>query len=132
MKSTLDHPVASRSCSRFPFAALAAIVLLVAGLGAEVHAQDERPLVVGTRHAPPFAIHADDGTWSGLTIELWRWIATHDPEHRFVVVSGTFEPQEYGLALPNGSPLREEVNRRLLRHTASDAWRELLQRTLGS
>jgi polar amino acid transport system substrate-binding protein len=32
-------------------------------------------LVVGTMHTPPFAIHADDGHWSGLSIELLQQIA---------------------------------------------------------
>ena len=27
-------------------------------------------LVVGAMHAPPFAIHTDDGQWSGLSVEL--------------------------------------------------------------
>lgn len=34
-----------------------------------------RPLVVGTKEAPPFAIRGDDGTWSGLSIDLWRSVA---------------------------------------------------------
>jgi len=47
-----------------------------------VHAQDvpadtstDRPsekLVIATRHVPPFAIANDDGTWSGIAIDLWR------------------------------------------------------------
>jgi ABC-type amino acid transport substrate-binding protein len=32
-------------------------------------------LTVGTRHAPPFAIKGDDGSWRGLSIELWDKIA---------------------------------------------------------
>ena len=32
-------------------------------------------LVVGTMHTPPFAIHSDDGHWSGLSIELLQQIA---------------------------------------------------------
>lgn len=36
----------------------------------------EIPLVVGTKEAPPFAIKNADGTWSGISIELWRAIAT--------------------------------------------------------
>lgn len=34
-----------------------------------------RTLVVGTKQAPPFAIRAEDGTWSGLSIDLWRAVA---------------------------------------------------------
>ncbi|WP_182867912.1 transporter substrate-binding domain-containing protein [Rhodopirellula sp. JC639] len=30
------------------------------------------PIIVGTKHSPPFAIKNDDGTWSGISIELWK------------------------------------------------------------
>jgi polar amino acid transport system substrate-binding protein len=32
-------------------------------------------LVIGTKHAPPFAIKGADGTWGGMSIELWEQIA---------------------------------------------------------
>jgi ABC-type amino acid transport substrate-binding protein len=40
--------------------------------------QDSTPakVTVGTRHAPPFAIKEPSGTWSGISIDLWRNIAT--------------------------------------------------------
>ena len=34
-----------------------------------------RELVVGTKVAPPFAMKAEDGTWHGISIDLWRRIA---------------------------------------------------------
>jgi len=34
-----------------------------------------KKLTVATRHVPPFAIKADDGTWSGITIQLWDDLA---------------------------------------------------------
>ena len=34
-----------------------------------------RPLIVATRNVPPFAFPVEDGTWSGISIELWRKIA---------------------------------------------------------
>jgi len=33
-------------------------------------------LIVGARHVPPFAIRNADGTWSGISIELWQQIAS--------------------------------------------------------
>ncbi|MGB2984304.1 MAG: transporter substrate-binding domain-containing protein [Phycisphaerae bacterium] len=33
-------------------------------------------LIVGTRHVPPFAIKGPSGEWSGISIDLWRDIAT--------------------------------------------------------
>lgn len=35
----------------------------------------ERPLVIGTKQAPPFAMRGTDGTWHGLSIDLWRAVA---------------------------------------------------------
>ena len=32
-------------------------------------------LIVGTKIAPPFAMKADDGSWEGISIELWDKIA---------------------------------------------------------
>ena len=34
-----------------------------------------RELVVGTKEAPPFAMKGPDGSWTGLSIELWRQVA---------------------------------------------------------
>ncbi len=34
-----------------------------------------RVLVIGTKEAPPFAMKADDGTWRGISIDLWRRLA---------------------------------------------------------
>ncbi len=56
--------------------------LLVAVWLAPAHGQEESvqptalpPLVVGVKHSPPFAFKRDDGTWSGLSIELWESVA---------------------------------------------------------
>jgi len=35
-----------------------------------------RKLIIGTRHVPPFAIHTEDGSWKGISIDLWREIAS--------------------------------------------------------
>ena len=34
-----------------------------------------RELVIATRHVPPFAIRGAEGSWTGITIELWDRIA---------------------------------------------------------
>ncbi len=39
-------------------------------------APPSRPLVVGTKEAPPFSFKRPDGSWTGISIELWRGIAT--------------------------------------------------------
>lgn len=33
------------------------------------------PLVIGTREAPPFAMKSEDGSWRGLSIDLWESLA---------------------------------------------------------
>ncbi len=67
-------------------AAAAILVLLLAPLGnarAETAAESEprtpgaqsTELVVGTKDAAPFAMKAADGSWQGISIDLWRRIA---------------------------------------------------------
>lgn len=50
--------------------------------GAPVHSQTDKPiadadreLTVGVKEAPPFAMKAANGEWSGLSIDLWRQVA---------------------------------------------------------
>ncbi len=50
---------------------LAAMSLFIATAGAVL----AEPLRVVTRDVPPFAIHEADGSWRGLSIDLWRQIA---------------------------------------------------------
>jgi ABC-type amino acid transport substrate-binding protein len=38
-------------------------------------AAQDRPLQVGTKEAPPFAMRRGDGTWSGLGVGLWKHVA---------------------------------------------------------
>jgi ABC-type amino acid transport substrate-binding protein len=47
------------------------------------------------------------------------------------VVAKTFERQDYGIAFPEGSPLREPVNRVMLEHIRQPEWQDLLHRYLG-
>jgi polar amino acid transport system substrate-binding protein len=52
--------------------ALTVALLLAAAPAA---AQSAKPLAVGTRVSPPFAMKAADGAWQGIAIELWEHIA---------------------------------------------------------
>ncbi len=56
---------------------LAAGLAAILGSASQGWAQDggQKPLVVGTRNIPPFAIRNADGSWSGLSIQLWSEIA---------------------------------------------------------
>ena len=54
------------------------VCLLVFGVAAgqeQPSATAGRKLIVGTKHTPPFAIKSPGGTWSGISIDLWRGIA---------------------------------------------------------
>jgi polar amino acid transport system substrate-binding protein len=35
----------------------------------------DKELIVATKEAPPFAMKRQDGTWRGISIDLWRRIA---------------------------------------------------------
>jgi len=71
----------------------AVLVMLCCGAtagAAEDGAAAGRPMRIGTRHAPPFAIKGSDGTWSGISIDLWEEIAGE--------LGLSYEYREYGLA----------------------------------
>jgi polar amino acid transport system substrate-binding protein len=59
---------------------LALIIALVTASHSQTMAAgfESRELVVGTKVAPPFAMKADDGSWQGISIDLWRRIAQQD------------------------------------------------------
>ncbi|MFQ5874446.1 MAG: transporter substrate-binding domain-containing protein [Dehalococcoidia bacterium] len=64
-------------CKRTIAAALLLWMSLVAPAGAgEVQGSVGRKLIVGTKQAPPFAMKNPDGSWSGISIDLWRAIAS--------------------------------------------------------
>lgn len=62
--------------------ALVSAVLILSGLcraqtteHVNPTASSQRELVIGTKESPPFAMKAPDGSWSGISIDLWRRIA---------------------------------------------------------
>ncbi len=61
-------------------AALTGTALIFAGpcraqMAANADVSSQRELVIGTKEAPPFAMKAADGTWQGISIDLWRRVA---------------------------------------------------------
>ncbi|MEY4880563.1 MAG: hypothetical protein RJB62_2032 [Pseudomonadota bacterium] len=50
---------------------------------------------------------------------------------RVVVLGGTFAPQDYAIALPENSPLREAINRELLAIKQSDIWAQRVFQYIG-
>jgi polar amino acid transport system substrate-binding protein len=65
-------------------AALISSVVILAGpcraqMPENVPGVPQRELVVGTKQTPPFAMKNADGSWSGISIDLWRHVA--DEQH---------------------------------------------------
>ena len=52
--------------------------------------------------------------------------------NRIRLVPGTFGREDYAIALPQGSALREDLNEALLRRIDSQAWTALVKQTLGA
>jgi ABC-type amino acid transport substrate-binding protein len=57
------------------FSIVALVVSVACASGSLAQENVPKKLVIGTRHAPPFSIKGDDGSWSGMSIDLWREIA---------------------------------------------------------
>ena len=62
---------------------------------------------------------------------ILQYVAKHDLGGAVVVLPNVFDHQDYALALPDGSPLREQINRVLLKELASDRWHDLVEHYLG-
>lgn len=64
-----------------PLPRLAETLIAIGLLGSAVAAQApvdetiEDPLIVGVKSSPPFAYQKSDGTWTGISIELWKKVA---------------------------------------------------------
>jgi ABC-type amino acid transport substrate-binding protein len=50
------------------------LLLLVATV-ATAQSEPERKLIVGLKPAPPFVLRGSDGTWEGISVELWQRVA---------------------------------------------------------
>ena len=62
---------------------------------------------------------------------MLRYLAKSEFEETVTILPRRFERQNYGFGLPEGSPLRESINRALLRKTSAPEWDDLLYRYLG-
>lgn len=62
---------------------------------------------------------------------LLQYTARHDLGGAVIVLPAIFDHQDYAFALPDGSALREPLNRLLLGELGSERWTELLDRYLG-
>ena len=62
---------------------------------------------------------------------ILRYVVAERHPQTLQVLPQVLQRQDYGIALPAGSPLREGINRELLEVIRSPQWYELLERYLG-
>ncbi|WP_324752352.1 transporter substrate-binding domain-containing protein [Roseovarius sp. Pro17] len=62
---------------------------------------------------------------------LMQYVALQNFDNEVQVLEDAIGRQDYGVALPTDSALREPMNRSLLRYLRSDAWSRVLDRYLG-
>ena len=62
---------------------------------------------------------------------LLRYLVNLEPGRDIDVLPGTFQRQDYAIAMPGGSPAREKINRELVSMIQSPAWQDILYRYLG-
>ncbi len=76
-----DFAVQTRPAGRAPVgvswhpAVILTVLVATSFVAFSASAQDRRTLEVGTKEAPPFALKGEDGSWEGVSIDLWRQIA---------------------------------------------------------
>jgi ABC-type amino acid transport substrate-binding protein len=87
--------VTHRAMTRYVLiATLTGALAVVAGAGlaetpdaTSAPSSSQRELVIGTKEAPPFSMKEVDGSWHGISIDLWRHVAEQLHLHyRFVEV----------------------------------------------
>ncbi len=62
---------------------------------------------------------------------LLRYLTLQTFPSQVEVLPFVFAKQNYGIAVPDKSPLRETINRELIRIVEHEAWQAVLQRYLG-
>ena len=75
----------------------------------------------------------DFGTINALVYDapLLQYFINRDFKGKIEVMPYTFLRQDYGIALPHASEIREPINRILLRRIHHDDWQDLLYKHLG-
>ncbi len=63
---------------------------------------------------------------------LLKYLTEQNFKNKIIVIDKLFELQQYGIAFPEGSPLREPVNRAMLKIIHKEEWQRVLKSYLGS
>lgn len=106
-------------------------------------AESSRELIVGIKEAPLFSLKDEKGDWMGISVELWRRIATElCIRYRFVEVddvgsllrgvnAGDFDLAVAAITIAPSRARDVDVDLALLEARDSDWWRENLVRYFG-
>jgi len=62
---------------------------------------------------------------------LLKYLTENQFKSKLIVINNLFEHQQYGIAFPEGSPLREPINRVMLDIISRDEWQRILHKYLG-
>ena len=63
---------------------------------------------------------------------ILRYVVQTEMGGAIQVLNATFDHEDYGLVIPQGSPLREPINRALLTIVREPAWQDVLRSYLGN
>lgn len=76
----------------------------------------------------------EEGTLEAVVFDgpILAYYVAHEGVGQARLIDRVFRPENYGIALPEGSPLREPINRALLGLTESGGYRDLVEKWFGS
>jgi polar amino acid transport system substrate-binding protein len=106
----------------------------VAGTTSERYLRDQLIDVRLAAESPEAALEAlADGQLDAVVYDapILRYLINRKIDAVLEVLPREFEPQNYALALPPGSELREPLNQLILQRTRAPAWHDVVRRHLG-
>ncbi len=109
-------------------------VATVAGSTGEAFLRSQRIAFVSyeTAQACLDSVSNDASDAAVYDAPILRYMVTTNYREKIRVLPNSFEPQYYGIALPQNSRLREQINRVLLQKISLPHWGDVLYRYLGS
>ncbi|NIS38187.1 transporter substrate-binding domain-containing protein, partial [Candidatus Saccharibacteria bacterium] len=108
-------------------------VATVSSSTSEAYLQEERISYVGY-DAPLDALQSlANGERDAVVYDapILRYLVNKQFKGKIQVLSSTFSRQDYGIAFPAGSSLREPINQTMLKKIREPEWRKVLHRYLG-
>lgn len=137
------------------FTAALASMLTTAGLESQIRGPQDLPdvrvvTVEGTtseaylraQHIPFRPVHTPEAALKAVALReadaavydrpILRYLVNQRHVHKLHVLPQRFDRQDYAIALPAGSPLREPINRVLLERITDPAWEHTLFRYMGN